>query len=85
MNNIFYSDFYVDRKGKLSNLPVQDADLDRQDIPRKAKEILQSKQNMSKQKIKGKVNKKRKMKKAAGLYFIYQINECVYLDISNKV
>lgn len=52
----------------MQNLPVREEDLDKQDMPRKLKDIIHMKNNPQTQceKKKAKHNNKKKLKKAAG-------------------
>lgn len=67
-----FSDFNIEgSRNKLGNLPVNDEDLDRQEIPRKARDIAKSRQNIGRKQIKDKKKKNRKIKVATGLYFAF--------------
>lgn len=70
--SLVFSDFNVEgSRNKLGNLPVKDGDLDRQEIPRKARDIAKSRQNIGRKQIKDKKKKNRKIKVATGLNFAF--------------
>lgn len=59
------------KRRKFGNLPVNEEDLDKQEVPRKLKEIIQSKNafKTAEAETKGKVSKKKKFRKAAEATF----------------